>query len=140
MNDYIHKVHYHETDRMGITHHSNYIRWMEEARVDFLDQVGYGYARMERDGIVSPVIGMECQYKHPSTFDDRIRIRVEVEEFRGVRLVIGYQMTNAADGTLVLTGRSTHCFTTPDGKPIILKKQFPELDRLLRRMVAAKDE
>ena len=38
MNTYIHKVHYYETDRMGITHHSNYIRWMEEARVNFLDQ------------------------------------------------------------------------------------------------------
>ena len=36
-NDYLRKVHYHETDKMGITHHTNYIKWMEEARIDFLD-------------------------------------------------------------------------------------------------------
>lgn len=134
IQDYIHKVHYHETDRMGITHHSNYIRWMEEARGDYLDQVGFGYARMERDGIISPVIGVECQYKHPTTFDDWVRIRVSVAEFRGVRLVIRYEMTRADDNTLVLTGTSSHCFTTPDGKPIILRKQYPELDKLLREL------
>lgn len=33
---YIHRVNYYETDKMGITHHSNYLRWMEEARLDFL--------------------------------------------------------------------------------------------------------
>lgn len=137
---YIHKVHYHETDRMGITHHSNYIRWMEEARVDYLDQIGYGYARMEDEGIISPVIGIECSYKHSTTFHDQVAIEVAVEEFRGVRLVIRYEMRKVSDDALVLTGRSTHCFTTPAGKPIILKKQFPELDQLLRRMMASKAE
>ena len=28
IHDYIHKVHYHETDKMGVTHHANYIKWM----------------------------------------------------------------------------------------------------------------
>ena len=134
--EYIRRVHYHETDKMGITHHSNYIKWMEEARVDYLDKIGYGYARMEREGIISPVIGIDCQYKHPTTFDDLVRVRVSVEEFRGVRLVIRYVMTKEADGATVLTGTSTHCFTTPAGKPIILKKQFPELDKLLRELAA----
>ena len=33
MEPYLHKVQYYETDKMGIAHHSNYIRWMEEARL-----------------------------------------------------------------------------------------------------------
>ena len=36
MKTYIHKVKYYETDKMGITHHSNYVRFMEEARISFL--------------------------------------------------------------------------------------------------------
>ena len=36
MVPYDHKVQYYETDGMGIVHHSNYIRWFEEARVDLL--------------------------------------------------------------------------------------------------------
>lgn len=133
-NDYIRKVHYHETDKMGITHHTNYIKWMEEARIDFLDQIGWSYARLEREGILSPVIGVECQYKNPTTFDDTVRIHVEVEEFKGVKLTIRYHMTNAASGETVLTGKSQHCFTTPAGRPVILKKQHPELDAVLRAM------
>ena len=51
---YVHKVAYYETDRMGIVHHSNYIRIMEEARLDFLSQIGFGYDEMEKQGIISP--------------------------------------------------------------------------------------
>ena len=138
MHTYIHKVRYYETDKMGITHHSNYIRWMEEARVDFLDRIGYGYAKLESDGIISPVIGVECQYKHPTTFDDGVEICVAVEEFKGVRLVITYTMTNATTGDLVLTGKTMHCFTDVNGKPIILKKQFPAFDCVLRELSANK--
>lgn len=139
MHTYIHKVRYYETDKMGITHHSNYIRWMEEARIDFLESIGYGYAQLEHDGIISPVIGVECQYKHPTTFDDEVKITVGVDEFKGVRLVIAYTMTNAATGDLVLTGKTMHCFTDAKGKPIILKKQFPEFDCVLRKLSANKN-
>ena len=134
MHTYIHKVRYYETDKMGITHHSNYIRWMEEARVDFLDRIGYGYAKLENASILSPVIGVECQYKHPTTFDDEVEITVGILEFKGVRLVIGYRMTNCSTGALVLEGKTMHCFTDRNGKPIILKKQFSEFDRILREL------
>lgn len=134
--DYIRRVNYYETDKMGVTHHSNYIRWMEEARIDFLEQIGWGYGKMEADGIVSPVVGVECQYKRATTFGDEIRVQVGVEEFRGVRLVIRYTMTDNRTGETVLTGKTVHCFTTPGGRPIILKKQFPEVDRILRELAS----
>jgi len=132
MQAYIHRVHYHETDKMGITHHSNYIKWMEEARIDFLDRLGYGYAALEREGIISPVIGVECSYKRTTTFDDEVAIRVGVEQFRGVRLTIGYTMTNLRTQELVAEGRTMHCFVDAQGKPVALKKQFPDFDRALK--------
>ena len=136
MENYVHKVQYYETDRMGITHHSNYIRWMEEARVDYLDQIGLGYKKMEEDGIISPVIGVECDYKVSTTFDDRVEIDVKVEEFKGVKLIIGYVMTNIDTNEVVLVGRTKHCFLDRDSKPIILKKSFPEIDKKLRELVS----
>lgn len=137
MNDYVRKVNYYETDKMGITHHSNYIRWMEEARIDFLEQIGCGYARLEKEGIISPVIGIECQYKHPTTFDDEVRIHVEIAEFKRIELVISYTITNNKTGELVLTGKTYHCFTNAEGRPIPLKRQFPELDGILRSLAPA---
>ena len=59
------KINYYECDRMGITHHSNYIRFMEEARIELLDKFGYGFERMEAEG-VSPGSerGMRIQKTH----------------------------------------------------------------------------
>lgn len=140
MENYIHKVNYYETDKMGITHHSNYIRWMEEARVDFLDKIGFSYAKLEEDGIISPVIGVECDYKISTKFDDIISIETEVEEFKGVRLVIKYTMKNTKTNELVAIGRTKHCFLNSESKPIILKKVFPEFDKKLRELVKRQDD
>ncbi len=132
MNKYLHKVNYYETDKMGISHHSNHIRWMEEARVDCLDQIGLGYRQMEEMGIFSPVLSVECEYKSPTTFGDIIEITVEPEEYKGLKLILKYTMTKAGSGELVATGRSRHCFIDAAGKPIVLKKSFPEIDAKLR--------
>ena len=135
MKEYIHKVNYYETDKMGVTHHSNYIRWMEEARIEFLEQIGFGYDKLESDGIISPVIGIECDYKMTTTFADEISITVGVKEFKGVRLIIEYVMKNIKTNEVVFTGISKHCFTNKEGKPIILKKEFPELDLKFKELI-----
>ena len=130
MKPFIHKVQYYETDRMKVTHHSNYIRFMEEARVDFMEQAGLGYERMEADGIVSPVIAVTCEYKHPTTFSDEISIVVSVVRCTAVKLILGYTMTS--NGNLVATASSTHCLLNENGKPIILADTYPEFYKLLQ--------
>ena len=130
MNPYIHKVQYYETDRMGITHHSNYIRFMEEARVDFLERIGWGYDRLEAEGISSPVVSVSCEYKKTTTFTDEIEIAVRVTDVSPVRLRLAYTMTS--NGAIVCTAESAHCFLNANGRPTSLKKQKPEFyERLL---------
>ena len=130
MDKYRHTVNYYETDRMGITHHSNYIRWMEEARIDFLNQIGWGYDKMEEEGIISPVTSVNCKYKSPTTFPDDIFIEVFVEEIWGVRLKLKYVMKKA-DGTIACEAGSEHCFMDSTGRIIRLEKTYPELYQLL---------
>ena len=60
---YLRKVHFYETDQMGIVHHSNYIRWLEESRIDFMEQIGYGYTRVSGLGIDFAVLGVNVDYK-----------------------------------------------------------------------------
>ena len=133
MHTYIHRVNYYETDKMGITHHSNFIRWMEEARADYLKSLGYGLRRLEADGITSPVVSVECRYKHTTTFDDEIKIEVAIEKYNSVKLELSYIMTELVTGTVVLTAKSAHCFIDEKGKPIIVKRLFPAFDEILRR-------
>lgn len=121
---YIHEVKYYECDRMGITHHSNYIRFMEEARVDWMDQMGFGFDRMEAEGVVSPVVSVDCVYKKTTTFKDKIEITVEVAKTSPLKIVFAYTMRVGSD--IVCTAQSTHCFME-NGRPVSLATRFPEL-------------
>ena len=126
MEPYHHRVQYYETDKMGITHHSNYIRWMEEARIDFLEQLGYSYGRLEQMGIGSLVLSVECRYRAKTTFPDDVSITVRVEQFSSVRLRVAYEMTTP-DGTRVCQARSEHCFVNGEGSVVRLARVCPEL-------------
>ena len=132
--DYIHTVQYYETDKMGITHHSNYIRWMEEARIDFLSQIGWDFAKLEEAGIVSPVLNVTCDYKRTTTFSDKVAIRVSVTEFKGVKLHLKYEMKNEA-GEVVSIGTSSHAFFNTEGRPIRMKQEQPELFNALSELI-----
>ena len=132
---YIHRVQYYETDKMGITHHSNYIRWMEEARVAFLSEIGWDYAKLEEMGIVSPVLNISCDYKKTTTFSDEISIDVTIREFRGVKLFLTYVMKNDK-GEIVCTAESSHAFLDTNGRPLKVKQDFPELYETLMERVS----
>lgn len=127
---YIHTVQYYETDKMGITHHSNYIRWMEEARVDFLNQIGWAFDKLETLGIVSPVLNVTCDYKISTVFAEKIAISVSVKEFKGVKLFLSYIMTNA-EGKTVCTGTTSHAFLDSNGRPVRLKQVYPDFYKCL---------
>ena len=88
MTPYTHIVRYYECDRMGITHHSNYARFMEEARIDWMDQLGYGFERMEAEGVVSPVMAIELHFKQPTTFKDAIQIEVSVTDLTALKIEV----------------------------------------------------
>ena len=112
---YQHYVQYYETDRMGVTHHSNYIRFMEEARVDFFKRLGFDYLDFEKAGIVSPVVGLNnIKYKRPSTAGDTLDIEVSVKGMTNVVFTIQYVMKNK--DVVVFTGESDHCLLSKDGK------------------------
>ena len=73
---YQHLVQYYETDKMGVTHHSNYIRFMEEARMDFFKNIGFDYNEFEKTGMISPVVGLNnIKYKRSSTAGDVICVQ-----------------------------------------------------------------
>lgn len=125
MKPYLRKVQYYETDMMGITHHANYIRWMEEARIDFMNQIGFPYTAMEEQGIISPVKSVSCQYLHTSTFGDQIEIRVSVSSFNGVVMVLNYLMVKKDNEEQVCTASSEHVFLDRQGHFVRLKKMMP---------------
>lgn len=132
---YEHQAKYYETDQMGIIHHSNYIRWMEEARMGFMDAIGFPYKALEQTGIVSPVIHVDCGYKSMTRFDDTVVIAVKMKHYNGIRLGFEYTICDKGTGTVRAVANSEHCFLNREGKPVSLKRSCPEADRLFSKVL-----
>lgn len=120
------KINYYETDRMGVVHHSNYIRFLEEARCFWLEQIDMPFALLEENGITIPVLGVNCTYKYHVTFGDTILIKPYMKEYSGVRMTVGYDVTEKTTGKTVIIAETKHCFTNKELKPINLKKYNKE--------------
>ena len=131
---YQHIVQYYETDRMAVTHHSNYIRWMEEARIDFLAKIGWPYEKLEEEGIISPVVSVDCKYIGTTTFMNKVDIDVFVKEFKGVKLKLQYVMKNE-DDKVVCEAHSEHCFLNSKGMPVRLNKEYPDFYNTLMELI-----
>jgi len=127
MTKYEHKTQYYETDQMGCIHHSNYIRWFEEARINMLDELGFGYADMEQMGMISPVLGLSCEYKKITRFGETVEISTKVTRFTGVKFTLSYEITEKQSGELRCTGETRHCFLDNNGMPVRIKTQYPAL-------------
>lgn len=132
MQTYKHKIQYYETDKQGVTHHSNYIRIMEETRVELMEQLGFGYERMEAAGVFSPVMAVTCEYKKPTTFADIIEVELTVAELARLKVKFDYKMT--LNGVLVCHGTSLHCFLGTNGRPVVLEERFPEFWQTLQSL------
>ncbi len=128
---YQRKINYYETDAMKVVHHSNYIRFLEEARIYFMDKMNLPYSKLEEEGIMIPVIGVQCTYKHPAKFEDLIEIKVKIKEYTGVKMVVAYEIINKSNNdVLVLTGETKHCFTNQEMKPVSLKRIKPKMHEI----------
>ncbi|MBQ8148723.1 MAG: acyl-CoA thioesterase [Lachnospiraceae bacterium] len=124
---YEHEAQYYETDQMGIIHHSNYIRWFESARIHYLKEIGIDYAKCEEMGFISPVMEVNCTYKSMVRFGDTVQVFTRFEEYTGVKFYVSYEVRDKATGEIRTIGRSKHCFADKEGKPISLKRSFPEI-------------
>ena len=132
MHPYEWKAQYYETDQMGIVHHSNYIRWFESARIDYMEQMGIPYKKMEADGIISPVLSASCNYHKMTYFGDTVLITPSVKAYNGIRLILSYEVRNRETGVLLAEGETSHCFLNKEGKLLSLKKAAPATDAVFK--------
>lgn len=131
---YNRKINYYETDKMAIVHHSNYIRFFEEARLDMMDKFDLNYRKMEDMGIIIPVMSVDCKYIVPLCFDDEVKIHTKIIKFDGIKMEIAYEIYR--DDVLCTTGHSGHCFLDKDMKPFRMKRLYPDLYNKLKSLTA----
>lgn len=139
--EYIRKINYYETDKMGIVHHSNYIRYFEEARIFLMENFDMNYSETEKAGILIPVLGVNAEYKLPLAFGDEIVIDARIRKFNGVKMTVTYKAYRRSDMQLSTVGETTHCFLDANTfKPLNIKQKAPQLYAEFLRLAEGLEE
>lgn len=86
------RVRYGEVDRMGYVYYGNYALYYEVGRVEAMRALGLIYAEMEQQGIMMPVVKMECHYHRPALYDQELTIVTTVREMPLARIDFHYEL------------------------------------------------
>ncbi len=122
-------IRYYETDQMGFVHHSNYLRYFELARIEWISTLGFSYQKMEERGYLMPVINANIEFKRPLTFGNSFRVKIQSKEIPKVKFELIYEIILDKDiiiarGSTILAFLSSHNL-----KPVRCPKFFSDLFR-----------
>ena len=110
------RVIYADTDAMGVVYHSNYFKWFEMGRVEYLRSLGIPYKEIEEKGFSLPVVTAYCKYVKPAKYDDLLRIETSFVEIKRASIKIYYEIFLENNGVELVNGYTMHALTDRDGK------------------------
>ena len=121
------KVRYHETDQMGIVHHSNYLKFFELARIEWLEKLKMPYQEIERNKIILPVVNCELKFLKPLVFGDSFIVEVHCYKKPTSSIKFSYEIFNSK-GEKTTEGRTLLAFLNSDTmKPVRCPKMISDL-------------
>ena len=109
-----HHVNFYDTDAMAVVHHSNYIRWFEIGRVEYLRAIGITLNELMEDGFVFPITEVRAKYVSPGKFDDVVQIETTATALTKAKMAFDYRILRKSDGELMVMGHSQNVFTRQD--------------------------
>ncbi len=107
--EYSFRVKYYETDKMQYAHHSNYAKYFETARIEWLRAAGISYKDMEDQGVMLPVVNINTNFKKPAKYDDLLTIKTALKQIPDVKIIFTYKIHNQ-EQELLTTGETTLVF------------------------------
>ena len=119
----LHRVKFFDTDAMGVVHHSNYIRWFETGRVEFLRRLDITLTEMMNDGILFPLVEVNAKFHAPAKFDDELEIVTTAEALTRAKMKFNYEIRRCGEEKILVEGTSTNVFTV-GGKICRLPEKF----------------
>lgn len=118
---YRHRVRYFETDKMGVAHHSSFVFWFENARIEFLRSLGLNYSEIENSGFNLAVAEINGRFLKPVFFDELIEVEVKVKKFGGAFAFFEYKVLKE-NGEIAVKGYTKHIAVNSELK----KSPLPE--------------
>lgn len=119
------RVRFAETDAMGIVHHSRYLPYLEEARVEYLRHLGHPYHELRAEGVDYAVLEAWVQYRQPLRFDDEVTVHLRLGSATRASFQMAYLLTvgDQARATAV----TVHGCVNAEGRPVRMPTWLAEL-------------
>ena len=127
------RVRFVETDMMGVVHHSNYLRWFEMARVEYLRRANVLLPELIQAGILFPITDVQCKYIQSAHFDELVRVEAVLEDFSRAKLCFRYKVWRDEDHVLLAEGSTQNVFTGNNGRIVRLPKIYHDRIETMRQ-------
>lgn len=115
--EYSFPVRYYETDQMAVVHHSNYVRYFENARNQMMVEWGFPITRCEQEyGVLIPIVALECRFRKPARMGDVLTVSAEIDRVPLAKLIVRQTVKNqegetCAEGSVTLGFLDAKTFT-----------------------------
>jgi acyl-CoA thioester hydrolase len=119
-------VTFYETDAMGIVHHSNYLRFFEEARGAWVREKKLDELLWKVHKIGFAVIDASVKYMRPAVHNDELEVRMQVRR-EGIRYHFRYVVVRVSDQEKLVTGETVHAPLNEQMKPCRVPPEFNEI-------------
>ncbi len=121
---------YSETDQMGYVYHGRFVEYFEMARTEMVREAGFSYDKLEKMGVMMPIIDLSLKFNEPAFYDEELTVTVSIFEKPGIRLRTHYEIRNS-EGKLNNTGSVTLCFVDKETRrPVRPPQEF--IDGMLK--------
>ena len=112
------RIYFEDTDSGGVVYHSNYLKFMERARTEWLRSVGIDQRHLkQQDHIMFVVHRIDIQYKLPARFNDDLIVKSELIEIGSSKIEFR-QMIYRNDEMLIDASVDIACIDSEKFKPI----------------------
>ncbi len=119
------RVYYEDTDAGGVVYHSNYLKYLERARTEWLRALGYEQERLRREsGLMFTVTRMEIRFRAPARLDDRLSVSVAVAQTGRASLILDQTITREVDSRTLIEASARIAMIDQTFRPKRLPRAF----------------
>ena len=116
------RIYFHDTDAGGIVYYGNYLKYLEEARTEFLEKKGLSVAMFRERGLVYAVRKCSIVYRSPARYAETLLCSATLRKITAAQLIFDQTIHEKQSGRLVAEAEVTLACLDKDFKPM----QIPE--------------
>jgi len=110
------RIRFSEVDALGIVWHGHFVKYLEDGRESFGNRYGLGYSHVYDQGLLTPMVGLEIDYKLQVGYGEEILIETTYVHSDAAKIIFRYKIFRRSDGALVLEAKTTQVFLNREGE------------------------